>query len=121
MIKTNGSTQIIYLEQIKNFFIVRCTWDDIPSEINSSESFNIFKNKLDKWLNYCRANLKKIFYNVLINDNYKIVQNYFSNFWNSWSHGPLPWGSEDHIKHYKPSKPIKPFSNEYNKGCEGFD
>ena len=50
----NLKCPVVHTEIRRNFFSARVInmWKNIPYEIKSAENLNIFKNKLDNWLNY---------------------------------------------------------------------
>ena len=50
-IKTNGLAQPMYLVKMKDKPECPVMMDDIPYEIKSAGNLNIFKNKLNNWLN----------------------------------------------------------------------
>ena len=49
----NLKLPVVHTEIRRNFFSARVInmWNDIPYEIKSAGTLNIFKNKLDNWLN----------------------------------------------------------------------
>ena len=49
----NLKLPVVHTEIRRNFFSARVIniWNDIPYEIKSAGNLNIFKNKLDNWLN----------------------------------------------------------------------
>ena len=50
----NLKVLVVKTEIYRNFFSTRCVnmWNEIPQDVKNAKNLNIFKNKLEEWLNY---------------------------------------------------------------------